>query len=83
MHPGLEPDQTLVFDCPYEISRSRLSNSGRELDRFEAEERAFFDRVRASYRALAEAEPGRVSLVDGSRGPEQVKAELQKKIISI
>jgi dTMP kinase len=83
VHPGLAPDQTLVFDCPYEISRSRLSNSGRELDRFEAEERAFFDRVRAAYRGLAEAEPGRVSLVDGSRGPEEVKDELKKRLISI
>jgi dTMP kinase len=56
-HPGLAPDQTLVFDCPYEVSRSRLSNAGRDLDRFESEERAFFERVRAGYQALARAEP--------------------------
>ena len=81
-HPGLSPDQTLVYDCPYEISRSRLSNSGRELDRFEAEERAFFERVRAAYRALAEAEPGRVRLIDGSKAPDEVKVETQKIILS-
>ena len=67
-HPGLAPDQTLVFDCPYEVSRSRLSNSGRDLDRFESEERAFFERVRAGYQALARAEPGRVYLLDGAPG---------------
>jgi dTMP kinase len=82
VHPGLVPDQTLVFDCPYEVSRSRLSNSGRELDRFEAEERAFFDRVRAAYRELSQAEPGRVRLVDGSKAPEEVKAILEKVLIS-
>ena len=82
VHPGLAPDQTLVFDCPYEVSRSRLSNSGRELDRFEAEERAFFDRVRAAYRQLAEAEPGRVRLIDGSQGPDIVKADIEKLLIS-
>ena len=82
VHPGLSPDQTLVFDCPYEVSRSRLSNSGRELDRFEAEERAFFDRVRAAYRQLAKTEPDRVCLVDGSKAPEKVKAILEKVLIS-
>ena len=81
-HPGLSPDQTLVFDCPYEISHSRLSNSGRELDRFEVEERAFFERVRAAYRALAVAEPGRVRLVDGSKASDEVKVEIQKILIS-
>ena len=81
-HPGLAPDQTLVFDCPYEVSRSRLSNSGRELDRFEAEERAFFERVRAAYRALAEAEPARVRLIDGSESSGRVKAQIEKFLIS-
>lgn len=81
-HPGLTPDQTLVFDCPYEISRSRLSNSGRDLDRFEVEERAFFERVRASYQAMASAEPGRVWLIDGSRPVDKVKVELENKLIS-
>ena len=82
VHPGLEPDQTLVFDCPYEVSRSRLSASGRALDRFEAEERAFFDRVRVAYRDLAQAEPGRVRIIDGSKSPEEVKVDIEKSIIS-
>ena len=82
VHPGLAPDQTLVFDCPYEVSRSRLSNAGRELDRFEAEERAFFERVRAAYRQLAEAEPGRVCLIDGSQASNKVKAEIEKLLLA-
>jgi len=80
-HPGLAPDQTLVFDCPYEISRSRLSNSGRDLDRFESEERAFFERVRAGYQGLARAEPGRVTLLDGSKTVELVKEIIEKILI--
>lgn len=83
VHPGLSPARTLVFDCPYEVSRSRLSNSGRELDRFEAEEKAFFDRVRAAYRQLAADEPGRVRLIDGSKEPSQVKAILEVEIRSL
>ena len=83
VHPGLSPARTLVFDCSYEVSRSRLSNSGRELDRFEAEEKAFFDRVRAAYRQLAADEPGRVRLIDGSREPSEVKASLEIEIRSL
>ena len=83
VHPGLSPARTLVFDCPYEVSRSRLSNAGRELDRFEAEEKAFFDRVRAAYRQLAADEPGRVRLIDGSKEPSQVKAILEIEIRSL
>ena len=82
VHPDLNPDQTLVFDCPYEVSRSRLSASGRALDRFEAEERAFFERVRAAYRDLAKAEPDRVRIIDGSKAPEEVKIEIDKSLIS-
>jgi dTMP kinase len=81
VHPGLEPDQTLVFDCSYEVSRSRLSASGRALDRFEVEERAFFDRVRAAYRKLAGAEPDRVTMIDGSKAPEKVKVEIKNSLI--
>jgi len=81
VHPDLAPDQTLVFDCPYDVSRSRLSASGRTLDRFEAEEREFFERVRAAYKALANAEPARVRIIDGSQAPWEVKAEVEKYIL--
>jgi len=76
VHPGLTPDRTLVFDCSYDVSRARLRASGRALDRFEAEQQAFFDRVREAYRALAVSEPDRVRIIDGSRTPEEVKVEL-------
>ena len=80
-HPGLMPDQTLVFDCPYDVSRSRLGASGRKLDRFEAEERGFFDRVRKAYQDLAVAEPVRVKIIDGSKAKNEVKVEINKYLI--
>lgn len=82
VHPDLIPDQTLVFDCPYEISRRRLSASGRALDRFEAEERAFFERVRTAYRDMARSEPGRVRIVDASKTPDEVKVETKNSLIN-
>ena len=63
-HPGLAPDRTLVFDCPWEVSRERLA--GKSLDRFERADRAFFERVRAAYLARARAEPARVRVIDAT-----------------
>jgi dTMP kinase len=82
-HPGLRPDCTLVFDCPYEVSQARLRGAGRALDRFEAEERTYFERVRAAYQSLARSEPGRVRLVDASQAPEIVKADVDNIVLSL
>lgn len=65
-HPGLVPDRTLLFDCPYDVSRERLKATGKALDRFEREDRAFFDRVRGAYLARAKAEPQRVRTIDAT-----------------
>jgi dTMP kinase len=77
VHPNLMPDCTLVFDCPYEISRERMSKSGRALDRFEREGQAFFQRVRAAYLSTANAEPGRVKVIDSTKTPEEIREHLQ------
>ncbi|MEI6720395.1 MAG: dTMP kinase, partial [Betaproteobacteria bacterium] len=53
VHPDLQPDCTLIFDCAFEVSQERMQRSGRALDRFEREGRAFFERVRAAYFAVA------------------------------
>jgi len=80
-HPGVKPHRTLIFDCPYEVSRERLAKSGRELDRFEKEDRAFFDRVRNAYLAIGRKEADRVRIIDASVDAhavrEQVKTALQ------
>jgi len=83
VHAGLAPDRTLIFDCPYEVSRERLAASGRVLDRFEAEDRAFFDRVREAYERLARNEAQRARLIDGSKSPEEVKAEIEKGLAGL
>ena len=77
VHPDVHPDLTLVFDCPYEIGRDRMSKSGRALDRFEREGKAFFERVRAAYLATARNEPGRVRIVDSTQTLEAIRAELR------
>jgi len=82
-HPGLRPDLTLVFDCPYEVSRGRLVGAGRTLDRFEREDRVFFDRVRAAYLDLAGSDPVRFRVIDGSQPVPDIKKQLDEIVLSL
>jgi dTMP kinase len=77
---------TLLFDVPIEISRARLSKAareGRELDKFEREEQAFFERVRAAYLARADAEPARFRIIDSSRPVAAVRADLAEIVAAV
>jgi dTMP kinase len=80
-HPGLRPDRTLVFDCPYEIARKRLE--GKTLDRFEREERAFFERVRNTYLARTKAEPARMRLIDASVAVAEIRKALERNLADL
>jgi dTMP kinase len=82
-HDGLLPDRTLVFDCPYEVSRARLGATGRLPDRFEREGREFFERVRQAYLALAHANPERIRILDASRTLDIIKKEIEEEMLMI
>ena len=63
---GLRPDLTILLDVPVEVGLERTRRR-REWNRFEdTEEVAFFERVRSAYLRMAEAEPDRFRVVDGS-----------------
>jgi dTMP kinase len=79
-HPGLAPDRTLVFDCAYEVARERLSASGKALDRFEREDRAFFERVRGAYLARARAEPARMRIIDAAADMASIRKSLEREL---
>lgn len=79
-HDGLLPDRTLVFDCSYEVSRERLNRTGRAPDRFERENREFFERVRHAYLALARSDPERIRVVDASGTVGSIKKIIEEEI---
>ena len=79
-HPDLRPDLTLVFDCSYEVARQRLDSSGKQLDRFEREDRAFFERVRNAYLSRARAEPARMRVIDAAADVTRIRKQLQQAL---
>jgi dTMP kinase len=84
IHGDCQPDLTFLFDVPPATSRARLEMAeleGRQLDRFEREANAFFDRVRNAYLDRAAAEPRRFRIIDSSRPLEVVRAELDRHLI--
>lgn len=73
----LQPDLTLIFDAPVEIAQKRLHAATTKPDRFEQEQAAFFERVRAAYLRIASENPRRVRLIDATQTPENINKELE------
>jgi dTMP kinase len=70
---GLEPDRTLLLVVDPELGRSRLRARAEPVDRLEAEQDDFFERISVTYQELAAKEDGRVRTIDGSGSPDQVR----------
>lgn len=77
VHPDFQPDLTLIFDLDPEVAARRLAGTGQAPDRFEREKADFFQRVRAAYLRRAAAAPERVRLIDASRRPDEIRAEVE------
>jgi dTMP kinase len=76
---GVWPDLTLVIDLPAEEGLRRAGRV-RERDRLEQEPLAFHRRVREEFLRLAELDPGRVKVVDGSRPPDDVARAIREHV---
>ena len=76
---GRQPDLTLWFDLPAATAAERRQ-AARRPDRFEAEDEAFFARVRAGYAARAAAEPQRFAVLDAARPLPEVWRQVQAAV---
>lgn len=79
----LRPDLTLLLDAPLELSairaRARNASSG-VTDRFEREQREFFERVRTGYLERARFEPQRIAVIDASLDVQAVTDAIRSAI---
>ncbi|HIQ42122.1 MAG TPA: dTMP kinase [Pseudomonas oleovorans] len=78
----LRPDLTLIFDLPVEVGLARAAARGR-LDRFEQEQRSFFESVRHAYLARAEQSPQRYRVLDAGKSLAQVQADIDALLPSL
>ncbi len=78
----LRPDLTLLLDVPVEIGMQRAKHRG-ELDRFESEQRVFFERVRQAYLKRAQQEPGRYVIIDASQPLQDVQKHIERALTSL
>ena len=77
---NLQPDLTLLFDVPVEVSVARLANA-RAPDKFERESEEFFTKIRNAYLDRAIMNPNRLCIINSNQALDDVKVEV-KKIIS-
>ena len=73
---GRHPDFTLLFDIDPQLGMARARQRA-ELDRFEEEELAFFERVREGYLSRAEFD-SRFRIIDASRSIDDVQDALRE-----
>ncbi|MFY9179701.1 MAG: dTMP kinase [Venatoribacter sp.] len=76
---GLEPDCTFLLEAPIELgmarARARANLGVQEIDRFETEQLAFFQRVQQGFNELANNNP-RIRRIDASGPLAKVQAQL-------
>ena len=73
---ALQPHQVILLDLPPEVGLERARARG-ELDRFEREPRAFYERVRSGYLERVRAMPGRYTVIDASQDLQGVEDQLE------
>jgi len=74
-----DPDLTFLLDAPIDVIKSRRKLNPN--DRFESEDRQFFERVRQGYLQLASVFGDRVKIIDATQSIEQVQAEIQSYLL--
>lgn len=70
-----EPELTILLDAPLEIITSRRKLNPN--DRFESEDKAFFERVRNGYLELANIFDERVKVIDASKDIQEVQDQIR------
>jgi dTMP kinase len=77
---GLVPDLTIVLDVPADVGLTRFASPA---DRIESEPREFHERVRRGFRALADAEPHRYLVIDGTQPQTEISRQIHDRVRAI
>lgn len=72
------PDITFLLDLPVEQALERLP--GERRDPIEGRGRPYFEKVRARFLRLAATYPQRICVIDASRSPDEVEAQIVEEV---
>lgn len=72
----LQPDMTILFDVPVEVSLQRLALA-RTPDKFEREGAVFFEKLRSAYLERARNDSTRFRIINADKPLEDVKSEVK------
>jgi dTMP kinase len=82
VHADLQPDLTLLFDVPVEVSVARLVGA-RSPDKFERESAEFFTKIRNAYLQRARNNPQRFRIIDANKSLQEVANSVKEIIATI
>ncbi|MEM7095117.1 MAG: dTMP kinase [Actinomycetota bacterium] len=74
---GVMPDLVLLLDVPVDVGLGRIDSAP---DRLESLDRDFHERVRSTFLSLAEGDPDRWVVIDGTAAVEDVSAAVDHAI---
>lgn len=84
---GRRPDRTLLFDVPAKVARNRGNSQSRRrrsgVDRLDAEELRFYERVREGYLELVRREPDRFRVVTSAGSTEETAEQVRQALAGI
>jgi dTMP kinase len=75
---GRWPDLVVFINVPLDVLLDRLKK--RELDRWEREDRSFFERVLTGFQTMASAEPERWLIIDGMPPKDQLEPVIARLV---
>ena len=75
----LAPDLTLILDVPVPLGLRRRARAP-GANRFERKDKAFHEKVREGFRALARAEPQRCRLIDATGTADEVATRVREVV---
>lgn len=76
----LAPELTVILDLPVEDGLARAGSRNSGGTRYENMDRAFHDRLRKGFLAIAEREPQRCVVIDGSESVEAVHRAVKEAV---
>ena len=77
---GLEPDLTLVFDAPLEVT---LARRNREADRLEERDREFHQAVRRGFLYEAGRRPEKLRIIDATVDVDAIQRAIRREVVRL